>query len=409
MHITLRSQMIAGATAVVGASAIALTPLAPAVNVPALSTVKIEAALAAYANPITAGFQTLGLGANYLFKGGYSLVNPSQNWPASGTPTYPAGIGLTLNGALATDALGGYSNVGLLNQIIADKLPALTQLVINGIDYIYNTVKAVGIAGVAIGDIIWSIPATTIAVITDLLTLQFGQAITDIQTAIVNAFANVQLAGTTMLKAGGYVLTGVVTRASAVGAALIAELPVLLGAPIAQATQLFTKVVAAGSAILQSLTTLNPQTIWNTAVAQLLSPVGIPGTILNLTLGAGLQTGPIAFPPGPNTPTEIANNFVPSTRTVVQAGVRALTNALKTPNPAPPAASAPAPAASAVRAEVAAAPAAVEAAPAADATAGDAPNASSVRSAGAEADTAAPADDSSAQAGKGAANSGGRG
>ena len=330
MQITLRSQMIAGATAVIGASAIAITPVAPAVNLPSLSTAKAEVALSAFANPITAALATGFVAGSYLLNGDYSLISPSSNWPASGTPTYPAGIGLLLNGALKTNALGGYASVGLLPQIIADSAPIATQLIVNGLGYIWNTVKAVGQAGADIGDILWSIPTTAVAVVTDLLALNFAGAISEITTAVTNAIGLVSDAGQTLLDAGIYVATGVITRASAVVNYLTTELPTLVGATVGQITQLVNKVVAVGTAIVGSLATLNPETIWNTVVGGLLAPTGIPGTVLNLTLGAGLQTGAIA---GPG---DIATNFIPSVRSEVQIAVKGIADALGTANPAPP-------------------------------------------------------------------------
>ena len=68
MQLSLRSQMIAGTTALVGASAIALTPVAPAVNLPALKAPSLaNIALAAFDSPITALLNTSVMATNYLF------------------------------------------------------------------------------------------------------------------------------------------------------------------------------------------------------------------------------------------------------------------------------------------------------------------------------------------------------
>jgi hypothetical protein len=111
---------------------------------------------------------------------------------------------------------------------------------------------------------------------------------------------------------------------------------------------------------------------WNAAIDGIFGATGIPGTILNVTIGAGQQTGPIpAGPPPTFEPTEesIAANYVPSVRTVVQSAVKGVANALATPVPgAVPAAAAPS-AASALAASARAA--SVEAAPAAEAPAAD--------------------------------------
>lgn len=80
MQLSLRSQMIAGTTALVGASAIALTPVAPAVNLPALKAPSLaNIALAAFDSPITALLNTSVMATNYLF----SNADPADvaQWP----------------------------------------------------------------------------------------------------------------------------------------------------------------------------------------------------------------------------------------------------------------------------------------------------------------------------------------
>ena len=116
MQISLRSHLIAGTAAVVGASAIAMTPVmgaqlsVPSINVPAAAQVT----LAAFNSPLAALFDTLNVANNYLID---SFSNPlvAENWTGAnfgttfGTP--PANYPL-LPAALADPALGGYSSVG---------------------------------------------------------------------------------------------------------------------------------------------------------------------------------------------------------------------------------------------------------------------------------------------------------
>ena len=91
----------------------------------------------------------------------------------------------------------------------------------------------------------------------------------------------------------------------------------------------------------------------------------LDASLQNITIGAGQQTGPIEYGPPPTfepTSDEVAANYVPSVRTVVQGAVKTVATALATPVPTPT----PPPTASAasVRADVA------EAAPAAEAVTG---------------------------------------
>jgi len=117
---------------------------------------------------------------------------------------------------------------------------------------------------------------------------------------------------------------------------------------------------------------------WNAAVDGIFGATGIPGTLLNITIGAGQQTAaipygpPTATPPFTPTTESIAAAYVPSVRTEVQTLVKGVANALATPVPlSPPVASVK----KSVRSAAAARTAAVEAAPAAEAPAAEAPSA----------------------------------
>jgi hypothetical protein len=196
------------------------------------------------------------------------------------------------------------------------------------------------------------------------LTLDFAGAIDDLLTGI-------NTAGTLLLGAGIYVLSNVVAKAEAVINTLVGGIPTLLGVGLAQAGLVFNKVV---QVVTDTFAAGTFEGGWNAAIDGIFGPSGVPGTILNLSIGAGVQTGPIAGP------ADIADNFVPSTRTVVQSLVKEIAYDL-TATPPPPTAAAPAAAkarsAAAVRSAAVAAPAAAEApaaeAPAAEAPAGEAP------------------------------------
>ncbi len=116
-----------------------------------------------------------------------------------------------------------------------------------------------------------------------------------------------------------------------------------------------------------------------------MGPSGVPGTLLNLSIGAGVQTGPIVTPDAAG----VAAVFVPSTRTIVQTFVKEITADLQT-SPASPAAAKSERSAASVRS--AAAEAAPAAAPAAADSATVADNSST-----AAADSSAPAEKSAAQ------------
>ena len=343
MQISLRSHLIAGTAAVVGASAIAMTPVMgaqlslPAINVPTVAKVT----LAGLDSPISELLGSVILGGQLLFNTSQDVTDADLWGPTAfqqgGVPIFPA--------ALETDALGGYSSIGLRPQIIDDALPITRQLGINGSDYLNVAVAGLSAAGIALSEGVWNAAG-------DLLTL-------DIPGALATLAASISAAGTLALGSGAYVLSGVVTRAQAVVEAVIGSLPLIIGATVAQLSLVVNTTIGV---VTDTFAATTFEDGWNAAIDGIFGATGIPGTILNVTIGAGQQTAPITtFPP---TEAEIAAAYVPSVRTVVQSAVKGVANALATPVPGAVAA---APAASAASARAAA----VEAAPAAEAPAAD--------------------------------------
>ncbi len=360
MQISLRSHLIAGTAAVVGASAIAMTPVMgaqlslPAINVPTVAKVT----LAGLDSPISELLGSVILGGQLLFNTSQDVTDrdlwgPTAFQIAPTAPAPDAGSAPVFPAALVTDALGGYSSIGLLPQIIDDALPITRQLGINGSDYLNVAVAGLSAAGIALSEGVWNAAG-------DLLTL-------DIPGALATLAASISAAGTLALGSGAYVLSGVVTRAQAVVEAVIGSLPLIIGSVVAQLNLVVNTTIGV---VTDTFAASTFEDGWNAAIDGIFGATGIPGTILNITIGAGQQTGPIPYGPltavPPLTPTEesIAANYVPSVRTVVQSAVKTVANALATPVPGAVAA---APAASAASARAAA----VEAAPAAEAPAAD--------------------------------------
>jgi hypothetical protein len=75
---------------------------------------------------------------------------------------------------------------------------------------------------------------------------------------------------------------------------------------------------------------------WNTAIDGIFGPTGVPGVILNLTIGAGQQIAVIPPGQGPNQDAPFSN-FIPSTRTLLQSAANQIAGigptGLATPNP----------------------------------------------------------------------------
>ncbi len=363
MQISLRSHLIAGTAAVVGASAIAMTPVMgaqlslPAINVPTVAKVT----LAGLDSPISELLGSVILGGQLLFSTDTdvtdralwgptafpfapTLPNTTPPFDQTGTsaPVFPV--------ALESDELGAYTSIGVLPNFIDFALPIVRQLGINGSDYLNVAVAGLSAAGVALSEGVWN-------AVGDLLTL-------DIPGALATLAASISDAGTLALGAGAYVLSGVVTRLQAVIEATIGALPLAIGAGVAQISLVVSKSI---SVITDTFAATSFEDGWNAAIDGLFGATGIPGTILNVTIGAGQQTAAIPYGAPPTfepTTDSIAASYVPSVRTVAQSGIIAVANALATPVPTAVAA---APAALAASARAAAA----EAAPAAEAPAAD--------------------------------------
>ena len=360
MQISLRSHLIAGTAAVVGASAIAMTPVMgaqlslPSINVPTVAKVT----LAGLDSPLSELLLTGILGGQLLLNAGPENAADADAWGPTAFPFFGGSLitaGL-VDAGLYNGGLAGDFGVGLLPQIIDDALPIIRQLGINGSDYLNNTVAGLSAAGVALSEGVWNAAG-------QLLTL-------DIPGALATLVDSISAAGTLALASGAYVLANVVNRAQAVFEVLSGQLGTLVEVVVAQIGAVLGKV---GQVVDDTVSATTFEEGWNAAIDGIFGPTGIPGTILNVTIGAGMI--------------DTVNQVVaPSTRTAVRGLVVGVSEALATPLPLPvtaasAAAEAPVLSAASVRA------AAVAAATAAEAPAGDNSEAAS----GGDSNEAAPA------------------
>ena len=356
MQISLRSHLIAGTAAVVGAGAIAMNPVMgaqlslPSIAMPSVASV----ALAGLDSPISQLLET-GILAGQLLFNNNAVANP----PAAPGSWGPSAFFQPIPW-IANPLNGGYSYVGLVPQIISDHLPIISQLGQNGSEYLNVAIAGLGGAGIALSEGVWNAAG-------QLLTLNIGAAVSTL-------LASVQAAGSLALASGAYVLAGVLARAQAVANIAIGSVPYLLGAGVAQLTAVVARSVKVVTDTFGALGSGNFGAAWNAAIDGLLGPTGIPGAILNLTIGAGQQIAAIPAGEGPNANAPFSN-FIPSTRTLLQSAANQIAGivpdafpnkGLATPNPLLTA-----PVASVRKAARSAASARSVAAPAAAAPAGD--------------------------------------
>lgn len=337
MLTTLRAPMVAATIAAVGAGALAAVPaghpdrLVSAVGASSMAQV----ALTAFNNPIEQLLATAEVGQNYLFgvfyNGGDSPTPGAgeANWTAAG---FDQTGGDLLNYLLYNEAsLGLYNFVGLSPNSTANAGPVLQALQTNWSDYVNVGLTGVITAASALSAGVWNYPSQLLTAAQLALQGQIPEALAVLTDAV---FGPITAAGEAMLAAGTYVLSNVVAKVGAVLATLPQIFTTFAGTAVGGTVVLAEKSAAIASAWVASLASLDFEGAWNIAVEGLFGPSGLPGTTLNLTTGAGIQTGPILNPE-----TDIAGNFVPSWRTSVQAAVWSIADALQTT--AAPAAAAP--------------------------------------------------------------------
>ncbi|MFM8598272.1 MAG: hypothetical protein ACKOB8_04615 [Mycobacterium sp.] len=328
MQISLRSQLIAGTAAVVGAGAIAMTPVTPAVTLPSISVPTVaQVALAGFDSPLSELLLTVGVLSENIFDG--ANIYPAYEWEPY---------------------------VGALPEFIYTALPIISQLGFNGSAYIGGSIDSLGTSAYILSEAVWNLPGAVITAAQQAIGGDIPGAITTLTNATL---VPLQDAGTTALGALTSVVTGVVTNLTNVVGVLPGIATGLVNTLIGSAQVLVNAVVNIATQTIGALTTLDFETAWNTVVDGLLGPEGadgsvtssIPGSVLALTVGPGV--GELPYPQG---------YVFPSLRMWSEQSQLQIANALGASYPVPAAAEA-APAAA-----VSAAPAA-EAAPTAAAVA----------------------------------------
>jgi hypothetical protein len=310
MQISLRSQLIAGTAAVVGASAIAMTPVTPAnLALPDLQLPSAtQVALAGFDSPLSELLGTVSAFNQWML----SADNTTAGYTDLGGLFNATGVGIVKAGY-------GFTAVGLLPQVINDHMPILTQLGLNGAASLESSLNAATTIGLIASEAVWNLPGAFITATQQALSGDIPGAIATLQTAIVAPFV---AAGQTALAAGNFMLDNAVAR----GTALLSAVPTLVNlvvqSSIGQAQVLAASFSTVVQNVITGITNGNAEEAWNAAVDGFLGPNGIPGTILNLTVGAGVQVG--------------AATVVPSIRGEIQAAVKGIADALSQTGSAPP-------------------------------------------------------------------------
>ena len=329
MTVSLRRPLIAGTVAAVSAGAVAVMPAGhPERLAQAFATSTSQVSLAAWTNPVDQLLGSLELGQNYLF--GAYFAGGDAPTPGAGVANWPfAGFSETggdlLNYLLSTQtALGNYSYVGTLPNNTANAAPISQQLQINWFDYINIGLSGLIGAGAAIATGVWEYPAELIAAAELALSGNIEAALGVLVAAVV---VPATAAAASLAGAGIYIAENVIARLGAVIEGLPQILTSFVGTAVGGATIVATQSIDLATTWLANLASLDFEGAWDTAIKGLLGPSGLPGTVLNLLTGAGIQTGPIT------TPEDIPGNFVPSLRTSLLGALWTTATALSTSAP----------------------------------------------------------------------------
>ena len=268
MQISLRSQLIAGTAAVVGASAIAMTPVtATPLNLP---TIKVpsaaQIALAGFDSPISELLDT----ASWIQ---YDLVDGN---PANVDSNYP-----------------WQPYAGLLPEFIYSALPVISQLGYNGLDYINNTGTALNNSAYTLSEAVWNLPSAVITATKQLFSGDFSGAIATLTNA---TWVPIQSAVSTAWSAVTYIIGNVVTNVTNAAATLPGILKGLVSSVVNTTKLSINAVVAITQQTLAALGAKNFQAAWNTVVDGLFGPVGadgnvtssLPGVLESMTIGPGI-------------------------------------------------------------------------------------------------------------------------
>lgn len=281
MQISLRSQMAAGVAAL-GATAVAITPIAQPDIIPSMQRVSAAVELAMFDNPVTVLLDTISATSVDLFYPG-ALPGPEDlYWPDS---FYSEDFSILYAPAYA----------GLIPDTVNQfSFGALSAVLNNASGYIdagiFGTTALLG--GVAAS--VFNVPFALIAAAQLALAGNIPAAIAELQNQIL---VPLQSGVVGAIEGIGYILDNVIANASTV---LTSTVPRLvndtIGYVLGAGTYLLENVINTAGAIVTSLAGLDIEGAWNAAINGVLGYNGILGSIGQLTTGIGIPQD-IDYPP----------------------------------------------------------------------------------------------------------------
>ncbi|BBY65249.1 hypothetical protein MHEL_34920 [Mycolicibacterium helvum] len=292
----------------------------PAVQLPSAAQVA-QVALAGFDSPLSELIGTFNSFNQWIF----SADNTTAGYTALGGLTDAAGVDLA-------KTVLNFNSVGLIPQVVNDHAPFLTMLGLNGALTLESTMNAVTTIALIGSEAVWNLPGAFVTAAQQAVAGDISGAVATLQSAIVTPFVE---AGQVALANVKYLVSDTLARSNALSQAIPALVDLVVKGTLGQASTLADAFITVAQNVVAGISHGSAEQVWNAAVDGFFGPKGIPGTILNLTVGAGVQV----------TPTSI----IPSIRGEIQAVVHGIANALSQTGSTPPVPP-PATAASALRA-----------------------------------------------------------
>ena len=309
MQLSLRSQMIAGVAAL-GATAVAITPIAQSAVAPSMARVSSAVQLSAFVNPIAAVAGVIESTVASVFN---SASLPDQNslyWPDS------------FYSDTNFDILYAPGYVGLIPDAVNQfSFGALSALVNNVSGYAEAGLSTIAVVE-GVTSAVWNTPQAVVSAVGYLAAGDTASALAVLQAQIIAPLT------TSLQEAAngiGYIIDNVIGNVQTV---LGDTLPRLVAGVVSQvvgaATYISQSVIATVGQVVTDLAGLQLENAWNDAINGFLGVNGTLGQISALTVGATGIVQDVTYDDGQGGTIVVPTVVVPSTRAVATSALQRL-------------------------------------------------------------------------------------
>lgn len=299
MQLSLRSQMIAGVAAL-GATAVAITPIAQSALVPSLAHVSSAVELSAFVNPVAAVAGALEATVADVFNGAALPDQNSLYWPDS------------FYSDTNFDILYAPGYVGVLPDAVNQfSFGTLSALVNNWSGYAEGALASLALAE-GVTTAVWNTPQAVISAVGYLAAGDTASALAVLQTQIIAPLTtSIQEAAAGV----GYILDNVIANIQTLTTDTLPRLVASMSSTvIGGATYIVNSAIATVTQVFTDLTGLQFEAAWNDAINGFLGAEGTLGQIAALTVGATGIVQDVTYDDGQGGTVVVPTVVVPSLR-----------------------------------------------------------------------------------------------